>query len=82
MTGSDGRATATYTAPPAPADSVDTQTVVQIVATPGRHRLRDRHSRAVVSIRLVPPGVILPPNGTPTRVVHLLAECAGHASRT
>jgi len=64
VTGGDGRASATYTAPLAPADPVDTQTVVQIMATPGGTDYSNATSRSV-SIRLVPPGVILPPNGTP-----------------
>ncbi len=64
VTGGDGRASATYTAPAAPADPVDTQTVVQILATPGGTDYGNATSRAV-SIRLVPPGIILPPNGTP-----------------
>ncbi|MEW5981609.1 MAG: PKD domain-containing protein [Acidobacteriota bacterium] len=64
-TGSDGRANVVYTAPNAPVDPVDAGTVVQILATP----LGTDYASAVartVSIRLVPPGVILPPNGTPT----------------
>ncbi len=65
VTGSDGRATATYTAPTAPADSVDAQTVIQIVATPVGADYNGALSRSV-SIRLVPPGVIMAPNGTPT----------------
>jgi PKD repeat protein len=65
VTGSDGKATATYTAPSAPADSVDAQTVVQIVATPVGTDYTSALARSV-SIRLVPPGIILPPNGTPT----------------
>jgi PKD repeat protein len=64
VTGGDGRANASYTAPPAPADPVDSQTVVQILATPGGTDFAAATSRSV-SIRLVPPGVILPPNGTP-----------------
>jgi PKD repeat protein len=64
VTGSDGRASTTYTAPLAPADPVDTQTVVQILATPGGSNYANSVSRSV-SIRLVPPGIILPPNGTP-----------------
>ena len=64
VTGGDGRASVTYTAPLAPADPVDTQTVIQIVATPGGTDYGNATSRSV-SIRLVPPGVILPPNGTP-----------------
>ena len=64
VTGGDGRASATYTAPPAPADPVDSQTVVQILVTPGGTDYSAATSRSV-SIRLVPPGIILPPNGTP-----------------
>jgi len=64
VTGGDGRASATYTAPLAPADPVDNGTVVQILATPGGTDYSASTSRSV-SIRLVPPGIILPPNGTP-----------------
>ena len=64
VTGGDGTATAYYTAPLAPADPVDTQTVVQVLATPVGTDYSSATSRSV-SIRLVPPGVILPPNGTP-----------------
>ncbi|HPK72505.1 MAG TPA: PKD domain-containing protein [Vicinamibacterales bacterium] len=65
VTGSDGKATATYTAPPAPADMVDSNTIIQILATPVGSDANSSLSRSV-SIRLVPPGVIKPPNGTPT----------------
>jgi PKD repeat protein len=68
VTGGDGQATATYTAPLPPIDSVDRQTVVEIQATPGGPSTNFNYANAVtrsVSIRLVPPGVILPPNGTP-----------------
>jgi PKD repeat protein len=64
VTGGDGRASATYTAPLPPADPVDSQTVVQILATPGGTDFGSATARSV-SIRLVPPGIILPPNGTP-----------------
>jgi PKD repeat protein len=64
VTGGDGRANATYTAPLAPIDPVDSQTVIQIQATPGGSNFANAFTRSV-SIRLVPPGVILPPNGTP-----------------
>lgn len=63
-TGTDGRATATYTAPPAPLESVDTGTVVTIVATPTGTDYANATGRQV-AIRLYPPGVIIPPNGTP-----------------
>jgi PKD repeat protein len=64
VTGGDGKATALYTSPLPPADSVDNQTVVQILATPGGSDFAGATTRSV-SIRLVPPGIILPPNGTP-----------------
>ena len=54
-----------YTAPPAPADSVDTLTVVEIIATPVGTDYNAALARSV-SIRLVPPGIIQAPNGTPT----------------
>ncbi|MCX6551689.1 MAG: PKD domain-containing protein [Acidobacteria bacterium] len=63
-TGSDGRASALYTAPLPAAEPVDTQTVVQIMATPVGSDYGNSSAR-YVSIRLVPPGIILPPNGTP-----------------
>lgn len=65
ITGSDGRATAFYTAPAAPVDPVDEGTVVQVTATPVGTDYANAQARSV-SIRLFPPGVILPPNGTPT----------------
>jgi PKD repeat protein len=64
VTGSDGRATLVYTSPPAPAEPVDTFTIVTLLVTP----IGTDQATAVprsVNIRLVPPGVILPPNGTP-----------------
>ncbi len=65
VTGGDGRATAGYTAPPAPVESVDRQTTIAILATPTGTDYANAVSRSV-QIRLVPAGVILPPNGTPT----------------
>jgi PKD repeat protein len=64
VTGGDGKASATYTAPLPSVDPVDNQTVVQIQATPVGSNFANAMLRSV-SIRLVPPGVILPPNGTP-----------------
>ena len=64
VTGSDGRAFVTYTAPPASADPVDLHTLVSIVVTPSGQDARTSVGRSV-DIRLVPPGVILPPAGTP-----------------
>jgi len=65
VTGGDGRATVTYTAPPQPAVPVDTGTVVSLMAVPSGTDFSNAVARTV-DIRLVPPGVILPPNGTPT----------------
>ena len=62
VTGSDGRGSVIYTAPPPPTQSVDTGTIVTILFTPLDPNLRE----LVLQVRLVPPGVILPPNGTPT----------------
>jgi PKD repeat protein len=64
VTGADGRATATYTAPPPPPESVDTLTIVTVMATPIGSNFANAVPRSV-NIRLVPPGIILPPNGTP-----------------
>lgn len=65
VTGSDGVARVTYTAPPPPAEPVDTGTVVTLVITPVGS---DYHGGFVryVELRLVPRGVILPPNSPPT----------------
>jgi PKD repeat protein len=65
VTGADGRATLTYTAPPPPPEPVDTFTVVSIVVVPSGTDFANAVERTV-NIRLVPPGVILPPVGTPT----------------
>jgi hypothetical protein len=55
---------ATYTSPPAAAESVDSGTVVLILVTPTATDYANAVSRSV-EIRLVPSSVILPPNGTP-----------------
>jgi PKD repeat protein len=64
-TGSDGRASVTYTAPPEVkgAGSV----LVAVVLTPVGTNYVNSHSSDVY-IRLTPPGMVLPPNGTPTAV--------------
>ena len=68
VTGDDGRARAVYTAPPRPAEPVDPETVVTIRATPIGTDYRGEVGRTV-DLRLVTPGVILPPNQAPqTRV--------------
>ena len=60
VTGDDGRARAVYTAPPRPAEPVDPETVVTIRATPIGTDYRGEVGRTV-DLRLVTPGVILPP---------------------
>ena len=64
VTGSDGVARVTYTAPPAPSEPVDTFTVVTLVITPVGGDFHGSNPR-YVELRLVPKGVILPPNGAP-----------------
>jgi PKD repeat protein len=66
VTAADGSATSIYTAPPAPpAGTAQDSASVSIVAT-----LIGSDAQALVpvaaAIRLVPPGVILPPTGTPS----------------
>lgn len=56
VTGSDGRATAVYTAPPAPPDLNDPEPIVSFVVTPVGTNFDNQWSR-FVSIRLVRPGV-------------------------
>jgi PKD repeat protein len=65
VTGSDGRATTVYTAPPAPPPTAQIASTVTIRATTVG---ADTPSSAPFSaaIRLVPPGVIRPPADTPT----------------
>lgn len=62
VTGSDGRATLTYTAPAGVAGGVDERTVVDIVATPLGTDVNNAVPR-IASVRLVPQGVVLPPSG-------------------
>jgi PKD repeat protein len=64
VTGTDGKALLTYTAPPAPREAVDTFTVVTLLLTPTGTDFRNAVPRQI-DIRLVPRGVILPPNSTP-----------------
>jgi PKD repeat protein len=64
VTGSDGVARVTYTAPPAPNEPVDSFTVVTLVVTPVNGDFHGSNER-YVELRLVPRGVVLPPNGAP-----------------
>jgi PKD repeat protein len=73
VTNADGIATVVYTAPPGPPNGLFGTcanlpgTCVEIVATPTGTNFQTVVSQAV-TIRLVPPGVILPPAGSPTAV--------------
>jgi PKD repeat protein len=58
----DGRATLVYTAPPAPSVAPDNFTVVEIMVTPMGTNFGNSLPR-FASVRLVPPGVIVPPDG-------------------
>ena len=65
VTDAGGRATLVYTAPAAPAGpSVDTFTTVNITATPlGSPGDYANESTRMVTIRLLPTGVVVPPDG-------------------
>ena len=67
VTANDGKATFVYTAPAPVAgfEGVDLQTVVNIHATPTGTDFGNSLPR-VVSIRLLPIGIVRPPNGSPT----------------
>ena len=61
VTGSDGRASLVYTAPPSPAVSPDAFLVVDVVVTPLGSDFNNAHPRTA-AIRLVPQGTTIPPN--------------------
>jgi PKD repeat protein len=63
-TGSDGRASVIYTAPPPAAFGATNEATIQIVATPVGTDAANTTTSAV-SIRLTSPGVIQPPNSAP-----------------
>ncbi len=63
VTGSDGTTQVVYTAPNAPADPSNQGALIDILFTPVGTNYANDLTRSV-TIRLVPPGVILPP-GTP-----------------
>lgn len=66
VTDAQGRATVVYTAPPSPAPPAQaSDSLVAVLVTPLGTDYGNTTPR-YVSIRLTPPGVILPPNGTPT----------------
>lgn len=60
VTGSDGKATLVYTAPPSPAVSPDAFLLVDIVVTPLGTDFNNSNSRSA-AIRLVPQGTVIPP---------------------
>ena len=60
VTGSDGRATLVYTAPPSPAVAPDAFLLVDIVVTPFGSDFNNSSQRTA-SIRLVPQGMVIPP---------------------
>lgn len=62
VTGSDGRATFVYTAPPAASPAVDNFTIVDIAVVPVGSDFANSVTR-VASVRLVPPGIVIPPDG-------------------
>lgn len=62
VTDSNGKATLVYTAPPAPAVSPDPFTIVEIGVTPIGSDFNNSLTR-FASVRLVPPGIIVPPDG-------------------
>jgi PKD repeat protein len=62
VTAADGRATLVYTAPPAPSVAVDSFTIVEIAVTPLGSDFNNTAARSA-SVRLVPPNIIVPPDG-------------------
>jgi hypothetical protein len=65
VTGSDGVARVTYTAPPAPSEPVDSGVnIVTLAISPVGGDFHGADPR-YVQLRLVPKGVLLPPNGAP-----------------
>lgn len=60
-TDGNGTARVTYTAPPKPAESVGSGTLVTILVTPLGNDYRAEMGRQV-DIRVIPPGVIVPPD--------------------
>lgn len=66
VTGSDGRATLVYTAPPAPNMAVDAFTIVDIAVTPVGTDFGNSATRTA-SVRVVPPNIIVPPDGLTPR---------------
>ena len=69
VTGSDGRATLVYTAPPGPGRfATESGTTIDVLATPIGSDFANALPRAV-TIRLVPTGIVIPPDGLQPRFV-------------
>ncbi|MGH9202067.1 MAG: hypothetical protein ACRD2A_12630, partial [Vicinamibacterales bacterium] len=64
VTDPNGRAIVIYTAPPRPAVPIDDGDVVTVKVTPVGSDFRGEIPRTI-DVRLVPPGVVLPPNSPP-----------------
>jgi PKD repeat protein len=64
-TGTDGRATLVYRAPASPSPSQTSDIVVEVAIIPVGNNYTGANIKSAL-IRLARPGVILPPNGTPT----------------
>jgi PKD repeat protein len=64
VTGDDGRARIIYTAPPKPGEAVEQNRAVQLRVTPIGNDFGGSLAR-FVWLRLVTPGIILPPNSAP-----------------
>jgi PKD repeat protein len=62
VTNADGRATVVYTAPPGPSIGPDTGTVVDVVIRPIGSDFNNATIKTA-AIRLVPPGIVIPPDG-------------------
>ncbi len=65
VTNADGRATVVYTAPPPPPSIGGSGSVVSIDVTPYGSNFMNSTTRSA-EIRLMPPGVVLPPASSPT----------------
>ncbi|MCX6539670.1 MAG: PKD domain-containing protein [Acidobacteria bacterium] len=68
VTGGDGRATASYTAPDAPQSAADVLSSVTILATPVGADAAGATARSV-TIRLTSPGIVIPPSNAPKAVM-------------
>jgi PKD repeat protein len=78
VTGTDGRATLVYTAPAAPGGpAVDNGTTVSISVTPIGSDYANSVPR-IATIRLVPPGVVVPPDGLQPAFTFTPGSAADH----